>query len=302
MKNFLYKLFVDNKVIDFLSLPLLGIVVPPFIGLYYVILDIWGNDWNIIKSYVDIHEFIFTLLAAFTVVILFLKGISEQFKGNASKKYQLILQELLLFINELVKKKRDRFHKKAKDIKRTGDVFKQITHPREQIEYALDGTKTFLSKGFGIDRKNIILTIIGGNPNLNKWWYEFKCDQQTQHTKAKDIMASESTAKHCYDSGESLFIPDLRKGVKEGVFHPSERYSRKESGSIFCRPVRIDIDTVQYVYIFTIVIYGQLLCTPYDLDECRATERILDEISDRIELELYLHSMRQYREHGGHKA
>lgn len=300
MKRFLYKLFVDNKIIDVLSLPLFGIVIPPIIGLYYGTLDIWGGDWDIIKNYKDIHEFIFAILAVFTIVILFIRGISEQFKGSASKKYQLLLQELLLFINELVKKKRDRFHKKAKGIKRTGDAFKQITHPKEQIEHALDGTKTFISKGFGVERKNICLTIIAGNPTQNKWWYEFKCNQQTQHTKAKEIMSSESTAKYCYENGESLFIPDLRKGVKEGVFHESQRYNRKKSGSIFCRSVRIEIANTPYVYIFTLVVYGELLCTPYDSEECKATERILDEISDRIELELFLHSMKQYREFGGY--
>ncbi len=43
------------------------------------------------------------------------------------------------------------------------------------------------------------------------------------------------------------------------------------------------------------MIYGEIICTPYDLEECKATEKIFDQISDRIELELYLHSMRKYR-------
>lgn len=300
MKRLLYKFFVDNRIVNALSLPIFGIVVPPIVGLYYGTLDIWGDDWDIVKNYKQTHELAFTLLAALTIIILFFRGISEQFKGAASKKYQLLLQELISLISGLVKKKRDRFHKKAKDIKRIGDVFKLITHPKEQIEYALDGTKSFISKGFGVDRKNVCITVIAGIPRKDKWWYEFKCDQQTQHTRAIDIMNSNSTAQYCYKNGESLFIPDLRKGVKEGIFYESMRYNRKKSGSIFCKPVRVEIENTEYVYIFTIVVYGELLCTPYDYEECQATERILDEISDRIELELYLHSMRQYRELGGH--
>lgn len=299
MKKFFYWLFVNNILVNVLSLPLVSIVVPAVVALYYTALDIWGESWSIFIDYREIHEFVFALLAAFTIFVLFVRGISEQLKGNASEKYRLLLEELLLFINELVKKKRDRFHQKAKNVNRTGDVFKQITYPKDQIEYALDGTKTFLSKGFGVDRKNICLTIIAGNPDEKKWWYEFKCDQQTQHTKAKELLDNNSTAKYCYEHGESIFIADLRKGEKEGIFHQSARYNRKKSGSIYCRPVRLMVDNIQYVYFFTIVVYGELLCVPYDLEECKATERILDEISDRIELELFLHSIKRYRETGG---
>lgn len=163
-KSLIYKFFVDNRIISVLSQPWFGIFIPPIVGLYYGTLDIWGDEWDAIKNYKRIHEFVFTFLAAFTILILFFKALSEQFKGNATKKYQLLLHELLLLINDLVKKKRDRFHKKAKGIKRTGDAFKQITHPREQIELALDGTKSFISKGFGVGRKNISITIISGTP------------------------------------------------------------------------------------------------------------------------------------------
>lgn len=198
-------------------------------------------------------------------------------------------------MSDLVKKKKDRFYKKAKELKRSGDVFKLITHPKDQIEIAFDGTKSFISKGFGVERKNICITIIAGDPSTDTWWYEFKCDTQWQHTKAKTIMTNNSTAKYCYNNGESIFIPDLRKGIKEGIFFESDRYNRKKSGSLYCKPVRVEIDNHAYVYIFTIVIYGEIICTPYDLEECKATEKIFDQISDRIELELYLHSMRKYR-------
>lgn len=113
-------------------------------------------------------------------------------------------------------------------------------------------------------------------------------------------MEGNSTAKFCYQTGQSIFIADLRKGVKEGIFHESDRYNRKKSGSIYCRPVRVEIDNTSYVYIFTMVVYGELLCIPYDRDECKATERIMDEITDRIELELFLHSIKEYKETGGH--
>lgn len=299
MKKFFHVVFVDNRVVNFLSSPVLSMVIPPIVMLYYGTLDIWGDDWSWIKNYKDFHEFVFTLLAAFTFLVLFIKGISETFKGAVTKKYELLTESLIAFFNGLVKKKRDRFYHKAKSLKFREDAFKRITQPIDQLEHVLDGTKKFLVDGLEIDQKNIGITIIQGNPSENKWWYELKCDSQKQHTRARDLMNGESTAKYCFDHGDSLFIPDLRKGIKEGVFFESSRSKKTGKGSIFCKPVRVTVSNIDYVYIFTIAVYGQYLCTPYDEIECRACEKILDEVADRVELELYLHSMKQFRENRG---
>lgn len=302
MKKWFYVVFVNNRVINFLSSPVLSMVIPPIVMLYYGTLDIWGDDWKWIKDNKDLHEFIFTLLAAFTVLVLFIKGISEAFKGVVAKRYDLLTESLISFFNGLVKKKRDRFYQKAKSLKQREDAFKRITQPIDQLEHVLDGTKRFLVDGLKIDQKNIGITIIQGIPNENRWWYELKCDSQKQHTRARDLMNGESTAKYCFDHGDSLFIPDLRKGIKEGVFFESSRSKKTGKGSIFCKPVRVTVSNIDYVYIFTIAVYGQYLCTPFDETECRACEKILDEVADRVELELYLHSMKQFRETGGKTA
>ncbi|MDC8829728.1 hypothetical protein [Alteromonas gilva] len=302
MKKILYLVFVNNRVIKLIGHPALGIVIPPLVGLYYGILDIWGDDWGWISENKETHELIFSTLAAFTVLTLFLKAIAETSRSEVNKRYTVLLESMLDFFNTLVKKKRDRFFNKAKHLKPNGDLFKAITHPKDQLEHVLDGTKKFLTTGLGVDSKNVGITIIQGDPSIGKWWYELKCDMQKQHTKAKVLMEGESTAAHCYSSGDSIFIPDIRKGQKEKVFLESDRSSKTGLGSIFCKPVRIKINGLEFVYIFTIAVYAQNLCSPYDEDECRACEKILDEIADRVELELYLHSMRQFREIGGKVA
>lgn len=302
MKRLFYIVFVNSGFLKFLGHPALGIFVPPLVGLYYGALDIWGEDWSWIKDQKGTHELIFTCLASFTIFILFCKAIAEAAKGKVDKRYSKLMESMLIFFNTLVKKKRDRFFNKAKRLKLTSDIFKLITHPKAQLEHVLDGTKSFLIDGLGIDGKNIGITIIQGSSHSNKWWYELQCDTQRQHTKAKVLMAKKSTAAYCIESGDSIFIPDIRKGIKEGVFSPSERSERSSVGSIFCKPVRITVGDLEYVYVFTIAVFGQNLCSPYDEDECRACEKILDEIADRVELELYLHSMRQYRGNGGKSA
>lgn len=302
MRKFLYTIFVNNRVINFIGSPFVSIVAPPIVTLYYVVLSIWGEEWDIVKDNKPIHEVVFSVLAILTVIVLFLKGIAEQVRGSITEKYHKILQAMVAYFNELVKKKRDRFFQKAKLLKPNTDVFKNITHPKDQLEYALDGTKRLLNSVFNIDQKNIAITIIQGVMADNKWWYEFKCDAQKQHTRARDIMSSDSTAKYCYETGESIFIPDIRKGIKEGVFLSSERSNKSEIGSIYCKPVRVKVNDVDYTYIFTVVVYGQFICTPYDEAECRACEKLLDEVSDRVELELYLHSMISFKKSGGKAA
>ena len=299
LKKLLFQIFVNNRAVKFIGHPAMGVFVPPLIGLYYGTLDIWGDEWGWIKNNRDVHELIFTILATLTILILFFKAISEAARGEVEKQYSKLMESMILFFNTLVKKKRDRFFNKAKHLKPTGDTFKAITQPKDQLEHVVDGTKTFLVNGFGIDPKNIGITIIQGCPQQDKWWYELKCDAQKQHTKAKVLMSGKSTAAYCFESGDSIFIPDIRKGIKEEVFFSSERSEKTGVGSIFCKPVRITVGKLEYVYIFTVAVFGQNLCLPYDEEECRACEKILDEIADRVELELYLHSIKQYRTNGG---
>ncbi len=249
----LYKIFVDNIIVNTINLPIFGIIIPPIVGLYYGTLDIWGDDWPIIIENKSGHELAFTILSFLTIIALFIRGISEQIKGKSSIKHHELLEELIILIGDLVKKKKDRFYKKAKELKRGGNIFELITQPKDQINQAFDSTKLFISKGFGIDKKNICITIIEGDPNTDKWWYGFKCDTQFQHTKAKILMTNNSTAKYCYNSGESIFIPDLRKGVKEGIFFESERYNRKKSGSLYCKPVRVEILMFTYSLLWSMV-------------------------------------------------
>ena len=84
LRRALYKIFVNNIVINTLNLPVVGIIIPPMVGLYYGTLDIWGDDWKIISEHKEVHEFIFTVLSVITIFILFVRGVSSKLKA----KYQ----------------------------------------------------------------------------------------------------------------------------------------------------------------------------------------------------------------------
>lgn len=295
MKKLFYLFFCDNPVIRLVNHPVLGIAVPSFAGLYYVTLDIWGNDWELITKYKDIHEFFFSALAILTILILLLKTISELLRGRIDEKHNGLTKAILKLFNNLLKKKRDRFFNKARELSPNEDVFRLITHPKEQLIHALDETKNFLIDGLGINSRNIGITIIQCNPHDKMWSYLLKCDHQRQHTEAHVLMTSGSTAAYCFKQGSSILIPDIRKGIKEGIFMKSERSENGKIGSIFCNPVRITVGNHEYFYIFTIAIFGQNVCSTADEDDCMAHEKVFNEIADRVELELYLYSMKQYR-------
>ena len=102
LKKLFYYLFVNNKIIDILSSRVLSMVVPPIVGLYYGTLDIWGDDWDIVTKYKSQHEFTFTILAGMTLLILFVKGVSETFKDIVSDRYEALLESLIVFFNSLL--------------------------------------------------------------------------------------------------------------------------------------------------------------------------------------------------------
>jgi hypothetical protein len=109
-------------------------------------------------------------------------------------------------------------------------------------------------------------------------------------------MENNSTARYCLDNGQSLFIADMRKGIKNEVFFSSDRSrSQKDYGSIFCKPVVVKVGNREFKYVFTICLYGELICAPHSEEETRVCEEFFVEISDRVELELHLKSIKKFR-------
>lgn len=292
----LHVIFIDNAVVRFVDKPIISMTIPPLAGFYFVALDVFGEKWDWIKNNIDIHSIIFSSMIFISIVILFLQGINRQYRNNFEENYNKIVDEFIFLINSLVKKKKDRFYKRAQEVKKNGDTFKLITQPKEQIVHAMDCIRDFLVSSYAIEKKNIEITIIRGDEASGNWWYEFSCDLQKQYTKAKELMQNSSIAKYCKETGESLFLPDLRKGIKENIFYETKRSKNfNNEGSVYCRPIRAVLPGKVDMYIFTVIVYGKFLCKPYDEIQSRAVEKIFDEIGDRIELELYLFSMKNFK-------
>ncbi|MDI5985302.1 hypothetical protein QLQ85_10905 [Halomonas sp. M4R5S39] len=298
-KRFFYMLLVESWLAKLLGSPVLSIVVPILVGLYYIVLDVWGDDWSIIVDFKSFHEIAFSLLAGATVFVAFWRGVSESLKSKVDNQSLVMQKSIALYCNELVHNKAQTVLHRAKSLKPNANPFRRVVLPQSQIRRSIEGIHKLLSDAFRIERRNIRITIISRRPTGGKWHYEFKHKVQREHHPADKIMNGCSAASHCYSTGESLFIADIRKGIKESVFMHSERSQGAEIGSLFCKPVKIVVNSCQFDYIFTIAIYGELLCPPYKKDECSAWANIFDDIADRIELELYLLSVDKYSSSGG---
>ena len=279
-----------------LKTPWLSSAAVIFTGLYYGTLDIWGDDWKWISEYKNVHAAIYCIFIVVTILSVVIKSYFEYKDNKDEVKREILLKEFLQFIRNVVHAKRTRFYDCVTRIPITKRInfFDEITHPKDQLRYIMDQVAHFM-KFYGVPRSNIEMTVIGASDN-NEWKYEVELDRQRNYTDANLIMNSTSLAKVALDKGESIFLSDLAEGIRQNIFAKSARSdSVNNAGSIYCKPVTIKIQGKTYKYVFTLVSYGTYFCSPTDQNEANEFATLLDEIGDRVELELYLLAMKQHK-------
>ena len=199
--------------------------------------------------------------------------------------------------------KKKRFYENATRLKKQSkriNFFQEITHPKDQIQYIMNQLSEFFDF-WGVKRNQLAVTVLSSivkdESDNENWKFLIKLDPQRRHTDPNTLMKGKSLAKKAIDSGEPMFLSDLNEGVTQDLFLQSERSQEANNvGSIYCKPVTIKIQNITYRYVFSVVSYGTYLCQPNDENEAEQMSMILDEIGDRIELELYLSAMKQHRE------
>jgi len=266
-------------------------------GLYYGTLDIWGDEWGWISNYKNIHGCIYSILMLLTIFFVLCKCILDIKEEKVKKDKEELLKKFLIFIKNVVQAKRTRFFDRVAriELNKRFNFFDEITHPKDQLRFIMTQVVDFL-EFYGVNRNHVEMTILGTNSDLVKWEYELVLDRQKQYTDANKIMSNNSLAKKSIDSGESTFLSDLNEGVRQNLFYKSNRSDTVNNiGSIYCKPVTLKIQDKTYKYVFTLVSYGTYLCSPTDRQEANEFATLLDEIGDRVELELYLLAMKQHK-------
>ncbi|VWX30160.1 conserved hypothetical protein [Moraxellaceae bacterium 17A] len=268
---------------------------------YYTTLDVWGEKWWWIANFEDLHSTLYSSLMIITIIVLFSRAYFDYKDEKIENDNKLTLTRFITFIRNIVETKKSRFYNKATNIgldKKRLNFFDLITQPEEQLKYIMRQSQSFFEY-WGIPTNKLEITILGtaftdtGNRN---WKYILQLDEQRNHTNANEIMNGNSLAHQAMVSGEPIFLADLQQGIDDNVFLTSTRSNQVNNiGSIYCKPVTLKIQNLTYQYVFSIVSYGIYLCSPDNENEAEQMAMLLNEIGNRVELELYLHAMKKHR-------
>lgn len=299
MRSFLAKIvrFIcySNPLSKFASNKIAGYYFPALMGFYYLTLDVWGDDWHIITKYKDVHLNIYLVLVSISVALIFLRG-TRAFYSDLTKTAKAdVGKGLIMLTSRIVKAKLDRFHACAANLDPTGNTFRQITRPDDQISVIISEILTFLYNTFDIEESETCITIMHCDVGTQKWHYMFNNQTQWNHTKAGKLIAIKSMAAMCVQHGEPIFHPDKVEASKKGEYFMSPKDERSIKGSAYCHPVVVNVSGTEYKFVISVITYGKILCNSHNEQQVEATKLTLRDICRRIELELTLWSMRHFQ-------
>jgi hypothetical protein len=288
-------LIYTNRLVAVFRSTFLQIVLPAVSAAYFLCLDVWGDKWDWIKDHQEKHELAFAFLLGASLVSMLASGIAEWYDQKSDKKYILFIERLAMLTTRLVNLKLNRFKEAAKQLKPKSDTFKQITQPKDQINLVLSEIEGLILDNFGIKEGNVCITILHKDPISEKWYYEFETHKEWNHTKAHVLMNESSAAAYSLKIGEPVFHACKKIGQRTGQYLLSDRDKRGKKGSAFVYPATIETPEYVDTYIISIVTYTERLCDPLDSDQSEAIKRILTDICKRIDLELSLLSIKQWK-------
>lgn len=295
MNRFLRWLFINGFAARAVNHRFSQFLLPTAAGAYFLILDVWGTEWQFIANNIAAHEIVFTVLLLATLFSQVFKEIGASFSRMVDESYLRFLEEFMILTASVVDFKLKRFRNCAKNLKPSSNTFKAITKPKDQIEYIIDQSVKWLRNSFSLAENEISMTVICISNKTDSPYYLFDSQKSWARTKAKTIINEKSSAAYCLEKGEPVFIADKLFASKVGQYYLSDRDDRMKTGSVYCFPVFVNLPSHKDEYIITIVTYNKRLCTPNDEDASRIAASILREICRRIELELTLLSMRSWQ-------
>ncbi len=267
-----------------------ALTLPWVTGSYYLILDIWGDKWEIIKNHLPFHEKVFCISLFLSLIALFIRGLLKKRPGllEADECAKEVLADFITTIGTIVKSKNDRFKEQLASIKKKSNKFSKITHPKKQLKVIASATSNFLQKSYGLKDDEISINILFRKEK--KWSYIYT-HQDWNHTEANKLVEECLGIIHCIETGEPLFLPDKIKGAKEKKFHLSRRDKRRGDGSAYLYPLNHKTATGPVDYMISIVTYSKQLCEHYEKQTVEITQSFLREFVRRLEIELCLHTI-----------
>jgi len=293
IKNFFKWVFLGNWLAKIINNSITQIVLPAVTAAYVGLVEI---DFSLLRPFPHATKNLLIALIAATLFISFFNAIADAIRSKAEDRYKSFLENFMVSISKVVKSKLDRFKNKSRTLSKSGNTFKAITHPIDQIGLIHAEAIDWLKETFNLEEEDICITIMHTNGVENKQYFAFDTQPKWQHTKAKNLMSDNSCAAKSIERGETIFHPSKDKAAKKHEYVLSDRDKRKGDGSIFCYPVVTDCASHTDKFVISIVTYGKRMCIPGDESEEKITKQFLNEICKRLDIELTLYSIKSWQQ------
>lgn len=291
VKIILSWLFLKNWFARIINNNVTQIATPAVTGAYVTLVEF---DFFLLAPFPHAKENLVVALIVLTLFVSLFSAISNALRNQSDERYRSFLENFMVSISKVVTSKLERFKSKSRHLTKTGNVFRAITHPKDQIGLIHSEAVDWLRETFKLEEDEICITIMHTNGVEDKQYFAFDTQPKWQHTKAKTLLTSDSCASKCLERGETIFHPSKQRASERKEYVLSDRDNRKGDGSIFCYPVVTECASHTDKFVISVVTYGKRMCTPGDHSEEKITKQFLNEICKRLDIELTLYSIKSW--------
>jgi len=293
----MYKILGDNAILVILRNKIVEFFLPIVVGIYYTALDIWGDSWELIKNYEQVHNRIFITIVILTLVFAFYRSLSDWYNDKAEGRDKEFLTELIYTTSTVVDNKLKKFQSKARNIKYNSDIFRDTFRCLDQVKLLCDKTAEYIRNNFRIDESKISITIIWskGGDTIR---FLHSTNSATK-TKPDYLIGNNSLANKCLERNEPIFVTDKTISYSKGEYFLSKRdHENNKEGFSLAYPVKLLVSNKEYEFVISVTTY----CNSFSINssiEKQFIKRILLNFCHKIEYELSLYATYNWRHEGG---
>ncbi len=291
IKNLCYWLLVQSAFGKTLNNKPLGIIVAAIGGATLLYFDIFGSDDAWVNSHPQEVFRIFIGILFGGAAIQLLRWIGEWSAGSGATEGSSI-SELLISVGRIVQWKSTRFRNALPKLAGKSP-FEIITQPTEQIQFILDEANDYFRRHRKIEGNQLEVTVLKQFADASIWEFIFSSNPNRSQKNATSLMKGHSAAAKAHQSGVPCFHASKTLASKNNLYLPSARDIG--DGSIFCYPIKLAAPSGSVEFVVTFTTYGKLLCDPKNLIAKQGVEFILTEFVRRIELELILWTIKDFK-------
>ena len=296
-RRFLFVILIDNRIAKVLRLPLIFSGVPTIAGLYLTLYELFGSDWSVFRQHPVFHLWLIKITVGLVIGFALLRGAVDSWGRKRIYQYIDLLHNFIRMVGSVVAAKDRRCKENASALRGDEDIFLSITHPNDQINTILDVATECLISNFGLNADDVRFTILEQGEDGWEYIFDTQSSWQANTTTGAVLLANGSAAKACFENGEPVFYHNKHIANAKGLYLLSKRDQRKGNGSVFCYKISGLCCGTTFNYIVSIATYNnKMLVSGYDDVEKERVATLLKEICRRVELELTLRFIRNWKQ------